>query len=90
MHKHPKAIHGWKDREEESLSDHRYLTFWIEAPTQEVTFIGNRRSTDWKLFHDSLLDPPYRPNSVTTIAELDNAAADLTTRLMDALRQPAP
>lgn len=83
-------IHGWRVCGEESLSDHRYLTFWMNAPPKEVTSIRNRRKTDWGSFHDSLLVPLYSLSPVHSTTELDRAAAELSARLVHSFESACP
>lgn len=48
------SVRDWRVSGEASLSDHRYVTFWLEGQGSEPAHFRNPRKTDWVMYGESL------------------------------------
>ena len=48
------SIRDWRVLEEDSLSDHRYIEFWLEGRGKEPVYSRNPRNTDWDKYREQL------------------------------------
>lgn len=83
-------VKGWRVSNEESLSDHRYLTFTLSGHiTAKPTFRDCRR-TDWGMFSDILTHSPAFSDNLDTRESLDIEVNTLTKTLTQAFEESCP
>lgn len=84
-------VRGWKVSEEESLSDHKQLIFWLTLRKPEVQLRRNPRRTDWGAFKEELQGRfEDFPSRYGTCDELEHAADFLQRALITSFENNCP
>lgn len=63
-----RKISGWKVLEEDSYSDHKYITFELGTKEEEPTLFRNKKKTDWEKYRHLIIngleaEEPVIPNT---------------------------
>ncbi|XP_060530104.1 uncharacterized protein LOC132704247 [Cylas formicarius] len=84
-------ITGWCVCGEDSMSDHRYITFGLEMGVREPIRFRNPRATNWELYREELA---WRlgglPRKHRTMEEIDEAADRVSSAMMRAFEISCP
>ena len=81
----------WKVSDEESLSDHRHITFSIEGGEILREFFRDPRNTNWELYKQILMNnQPLLDEKIRTAQQLEGASQLLTNKILDSYYQSCP
>ena len=84
-------IKDWQVLEEESLSDHRYITFQVTSETELKTPRINLRRTNWKRYRTELMERTRQAQQdITTTEELERQITNLTEAMNIAVKIATP
>jgi hypothetical protein len=81
-------INDWRVSNEPTLSDHRYIIFSVDNLTTKTKTFRNPRRTKWNIFNKVLAkEMEEQIIFIRNTDELNQAAEDLTTKLLKAYRK---
>lgn len=87
-----KLVSDWEVSDEESMADHKYITYSIETETRdESVHIRNPRKTDWSKYLVELkAHLPLLPNELSDVVVVETYCQRLTSTIIDAFQASCP
>lgn len=84
-------IKEWKVLEEESLSDHRYISFQVTSKTETLPSMRNPKRTNWTKFRTNIRNTIPKTNTyATSTTEIEEEVTQLNQTIQNAFRKATP